>query len=341
MASKRPTKRKDGRYEKAVTINGKVHHFYGKTQREVLEKMMAFQEKEEKGILFGELADEYYWDYIEEHPSSKRAIKAHVERLAEWFGEEPAKDITAKQLTEFLATLDGLSMKTVTRCKSFASGIFDYGIREHGLENNPANARKVPKHLARNVRKPPSDVEIRKIKERTDAPYALFFLIRLYTGLRRGEILALQYRDIDFEKDLITVSKSVYHEQNQPVIKEPKTEKGKRQVILLNELKEILPRGKADDFIFGGKKPWTAHETQRHLAAYQRATGLKVSPHQLRHAYRTILYEAGIDERMRMDLLGHRNIRTTRDIYTHISNRRREEAAAALNAFFVNSSSKG
>ncbi len=325
-------KRKDGRYEKGVTIDGKVVHFYGKTQREVNEKIMAYKRKKQNGVKFEQLRSEYYEDYLRDHPSSRRALKKHIERLTEFFGDEYAKDISAKDVTSFLWSLD-LSLKTVKACKSYAKCIFDYGIREYGLTENPAAYRQMPKHLERNVRLPPTEEELDKIKESIDAPYRLFFLIALYTGLRRGEILALQYKDIDREANVIRVTKSVYHDGNEPVIKEPKTEKGKREVILLEPLKELLPDGKPNDYIFGGRKPWSSHEAQRHIYAYQKAVGIDVTPHQLRHAYATILYEAGIDERMSMELLGHANIATTRDIYTHITRNKQKDSADKLNSF--------
>ena len=65
---------------------------------------------------------------------------------------------------------------------------------------------------------------------------------------------------------------------------------------------------------------------------YLAATGLQITPHQLRHAYATILFDAGIDDKDAQELLGHANISTTRDIYTHISKSRFEKTAQKLNA---------
>ena len=62
------------------------------------------------------------------------------------------------------------------------------------------------------------------------------------------------------------------------------------------------------------------------------ATGVNATPHQLRHAYATILFDAGLDDKDAQELLGHANISTTRDIYTHITQKRREKTAAILNA---------
>ena len=326
-------KRKDGRYEKAVTINGKVVHFYGKTQKEITEKMLKYRKKERDGVLFGQLVDEWFEEFRREHPSSERAVKAHVKRLKTFLGRTPAKKITAKDMTTFFFLMDAYSRKTVQNCKSVAKLVFDHGIYAHGLTDNPVTYRKTLKGQRKTKREPPSPEEIEAIKNSINAPYGLFMVMALYTGMRRGELLRLQYGDIDREKNEIHVTKSVYHQNNQPIIKEPKTAAGTRTVILLEPLKAVLPEGAKNKYIFGGDKPWTAHETQRHLYAWQKATGLKVTPHQCRHRFATILYEAGIDDRMAMDLLGHRNIATTREIYTHISNSKRESTAEQLNEF--------
>ena len=326
-------KRKDGRYEKAVTINGKVVHFYGKTQKEITEKMLKYRKKEKDGVLFGQLVDEWFEEFRREHPSSERAVKAHVNRLKTFLGKTPAKKITAKDMTTFFFLMDAYSRKTVQNCKSVAKLVFDHGIYAHGLKDNPVVYRKTLKGQRKTKREPPSPEEIEAIKNAVNAPYGLFMVMALYTGLRRGELLRLKYGDIDRENNTISVTKSVYHRSNQPQIKEPKTEAGTRTVILLEPLKAVLPEGAKNKYIFGGDKPWTAHETQRHLEAWRKATGLNVTPHQCRHRFATILYEAGIDDRMAMDLLGHRNLSTTREIYTHISKNKRESTAAQLNEF--------
>ena len=62
--------------------------------------------------------------------------------------------------------------------------------------------------------------------------------------------MALQYKDIDRENKTIHITKSVYHERNQPKIKEPKTEAGKRVIILFDALEKILPTGPPDAYVF-------------------------------------------------------------------------------------------
>lgn len=76
----------------------------------------------------------------------------------------------------------------------------------------------------------------------------------------------------------------------------------------------------------------TETQFQRQWKLYQKESGVSATPHQLRHAYATILFEAGLDDKDAQELLGHANISTTRDIYTHITNKHREETAKKLNA---------
>ena len=74
----------------------------------------------------------------------------------------------------------------------------------------------------------------------------------------------------------------------------------------------------------------TEVQFQRQWELYQRETGLSITPHQLRHAYATILFEAGPKDAQ--ELLGHANISMIRNIYTHITQSHKAKTAAILNA---------
>lgn len=76
----------------------------------------------------------------------------------------------------------------------------------------------------------------------------------------------------------------------------------------------------------------TETQFQRQWELYCQATGLKITPHQLRHAFATILFDAGIDDKDAQELLGHANLSTTRDIYTHITQSRKKKTVSLLNA---------
>lgn len=331
-------KRKDGRYEKSLTIDGKRHHFYGKTQKEANEKAFRFQ-KDSESPLFSDLAEEYYDDYILEHPSSARYVRAHIKPLCEWFGHRRVRDLTPKDFTSYWYSIADKSYKTVASRRSVRLCIYNFGIITHHLEDNPVEKSKIPSFLKKGKRELPEEEQIRLVKASADVPYSLIYLIALYTGLRRGEILRLQWKDIDFDRGSVRVSKAVYHDSNVRILKEPKTASGRREVPLLEPLREILEpkRGKPEEYVLGGTEPWTRANCQRRIESYRKHSGVTIGLHQLRHAYATILYEAGIDDRMAMELLGHANISTTRDIYTHISKSKKEDAAEKLNAFLKSS----
>lgn len=164
------SKRTDGRYEKTIVINGKKRHFYGKTQREAQQKAFTFQEKAEKGVLFGEIAEGYYEEYLIEHPSSERYIKAHYRRLVKAFGTVIAQDLTPKEWTMYLATIGDKSYKTVLGRKSVAQNIYRYGIVNYGLTENPVVPRRLPPSLEKGSRDIPPPEVLEAVKTRTDLP---------------------------------------------------------------------------------------------------------------------------------------------------------------------------
>lgn len=235
---------------------------------------------------------------------------------------------------EIAAYINELALKryakrTVQLHLSFLNMVFDYAIINGYTDSNPARVVKLPKNLKVTKRELPSEADIQKVKDNISAPFGLFPFFIMCTGLRRGEALGLKYSDIDFKKKTISVVRSVYYESNQPLLKEPKTEAGKRTVILLDVLADKLPKGKG--YVFGGDKPMTQIMFKHAWARYKKATGITFTPHQLRHLYATLLYEAGIDEKLAQELMGHSSITTTHNIYTHIRQAKLENAAALLN----------
>lgn len=96
---------------------------------------------------------------------------------------------------------------------------------------------------------------------------------------------------------------------------------------------EVLPLGIGDALLFPGPNGQIMREStlKNRWIKWRELTGVTLTPHQLRHGYATMLFEAGIPERDAMDLLGHADINMTQNIYTHIRKTRKEETAAKLN----------
>lgn len=343
----RATKRADGRLVKKIVdpATGKPKYFYGKTMREINEKIMEFQVVEDDGRTFAEVAASW-WDLTEGtlSPNSVHTYDIARRRALEEFGEQPIKEITTRSIQMYLAKFakgsngKPYSRKTVANQLMVISAICKHGVYEGDLENNPAQSASLPKGLKTSKRKAAPRAEEGIIKKSADIWLFPFFV--LYTGLRKGEALAITGADIDRKEGLIHVRKSVYFESNRPVIKEPKTEAGYRSVPILPPLMERLPELKKDEYLFPAprdpKSPMGHSAFQHRIERFHELTGTTFDPHQLRHSYATILFECGIDAKTAQHLLGHAQISTTLDIYTDFRRQAQLEAVKKLNVFLEN-----
>lgn len=342
----RAKKRQDGLYQKSVTINGKRHVFYGKSQSEITRKILNFEERERNGPTFKEVADEWetnieptlaYTTYSRYKPCIRRAVEAFG---CSYITQIDVTDIH-RYITSFALSPKGkarYSSKTVKTQLGIFNMIFKYAILRGYTKDNPCAYVPIPKGLPKKARELPDDCEIKKVINGVNKPFGLFAYLILYSGLRRGEALALTYNDIDKKDGVIHVTKSLYHESNVPHIKTPKTAAGERDVLLLNCLSDVLPRTTSQNrdkplFPNGNGEYMTAGEAKIAWRDYCRETDLKVTAHQLRHAYATILYNAGVGDKDAQTLLGHSTIAMTRDIYTHISDKQKEATRSKLNSF--------
>ena len=342
-------KRKDGRYIKTVKINGVRRFFYSaapterQAEKDIARQLLEFKEREERGKLFKEAAEE--WE-AEHYPrlaySTEQRYKPLVTYAAEYFDGSYIKDIQPTDIARFMKhkIKKGFAGKTVSHQMSVLNMIFEHACIEGYIQSNPCQYIRVPNNLPRKKRGIPSMEDIERIKDSICKPFGLLAYFLLYSGLRKGEVLALTYSDIDFKNKLINVNKSVYYESNQPHIKSPKTEAGTRNVILLDCLAEKLPRRKIG-LVFHNEKGEHYKHTEfiRGWKRYQVETGITATPHQLRHAYASyILHDSGIDVKTAQELMGHADISTTQNIYTQITEQRLAEAAKRMNAHASESS---
>lgn len=330
-------KRADGLFQRQITINGKRKIFYGHSERELNRKIADYKEEKRIGRKFSVIADDWEYEHFPKlAPKSIVSYKPALKRAVAEFGDMHCSQITAKQISVFLQKFaaQGYAQKTVATQSLVIHLIMNYAVLQGDIEYDPTTAVKLPAGLPKERRALPTAAEIEIVNNSVDATFGLFAYLILYTGCRRGEALALTYGDVDREQGVIHVTKSVYHESNTPRLKKPKTAAGCRDVILLDVLAEKIPNGKKNELLFPNNEGgWLHNSNARRLwDKYCEETGLKITPHQLRHAYATILYEAGIGDKDAQELLGHANISTTRDIYTHISSKRLNETAAKLNA---------
>lgn len=315
---------------------GKRVFFYGNSEREINKKIMEYSAKIELGRTFSEVASDW-WEEAEPELAyqSIKTYKPAMRRALNEFGSDMIKEIRAQDINLYLKRLarEGLATKTIANQRLVCNLIFSYGVLHGDLEVNPCASVSTPStKKATRTAASASDEEIIK----RSADIWLFPTFALYTGMRKGEILALQWKDIDFKNNIIRVTKSVYHEGDHPRIKSPKTEAGNRIVPLLKPLRAILDNmeKKPDNYIISdtGKTPLTNRRFITLSKHYMAETGVTCTAHQLRHSFATIAFEADVPIKSVQEILGHKQLSTTMDIYTDFRKKSVDAAAEILNS---------
>ncbi len=262
-----------------------------------------------------------------------------LRRAKEFFADKALDDIEPQDVKRLLDSLamQRYSAKTVKMQKVVIGLVYKYAIIQGYTKVNPAEYVTLPKHLKVEQRTPPEKETVEIIKNNVSAPFGLFPFFLLYTGCRRGEALAVRWSDVDFKNNVILIRQNIIFRNNQAVVNNHlKTEAGMRSIPLLSPLRtELESQSRKAVYIFANEDGTLLSETQynHRLNAYKKATGAVFTPHQLRHEYATILYEAGVDEGVAQTIMGHADIRTTQNIYTHIRQSKIESAAGLLEKY--------
>lgn len=331
-------KRSDGRYVKVITDkkSGKRLSFYGYSEREVNRKILDYTGKAESGRTFAEVADEWWGEAYER--AANQSVKVYKAALARLEGDamwdRSIADVTPRMILRFLERLaaGGFSQKTISNHKCVINQIFKRAVVSGDVQYNPCTSVQLPNCKKAEHRAAASKEDEAKVLASHDV--WLFPTIALLTGMRKGEILALQWKDIDFSKKTINVCKSVEHVGDKPNLKAPKTKKGVRKVPLLKALEEILceKKGKPTEFIISdtGKAPLTKRRYDTCWRHYVAETGIECTAHQLRHSFATIAIEKNLDPKSLQEILGHAQIGTTLDIYTDFREKSLEKARNLL-----------
>lgn len=362
------TRREDGRWQDKLPYkdqNGKTKYkyFYGKTQADVRKQMREWQPDAPKPVTFADILDEWHAQKIETVSyKTAEGYEAPMRRVKEQFGNSAPGNITPAQIQALINSLakQGYTRSVVQRPLDIMRMAFDYAILQGYATNNPCAAVSVPSGVTQQRRDLASPADIEIVKNSLDAPFGLFAFLLVYSGLRKGEALALT--DKDFTESSIIVNKALSWQPNQPVIKMPKTKAGIRTVPLLEPLKKALPKWKG--YLFsadGGETPLTQIQFRHRWDDYCHTAGLadceivqhrsskannqtyqktvwtnRIVPHQLRHEFTTLCYDAGLEAKDTQEILGHAKLETTMSIYTHIRQSRREKTAEKLNSFVAN-----
>lgn len=346
--------RKDGLFETIKTINGKRVAFRGHSCREVDQKLLAYQKEKERGRLFQVVADEWEREHEPQiRESTRRVYRVVVSRIKEHF-KGPIREIRPLDVKRYIVAFErqGHAGNSVQTELSVLKMIFSHAVLQGDIDVNPAAEVKKSRGLPKKERTALTEEQEAIVRANWDkAPFGLFAYFLLYTGLRRGEALALSYSDIDRENGTIRVEKKLnYTYGNRPHMDYfTKSENGVRMVPLLAPLADALPKNRVG-LIFPGKDGGFMPEGElwRNWRGYCRAVGLNlveetdsgeviesfpITPHCLRHSFATICYEAGLDIRQAAEICGD-TPKVLEQVYTHLRENRKETAAEKLAEHF-------
>lgn len=312
-------KDKRGLWIQQVTINGKRKVFSAKSKKDLIYKISTYHAAEvNPKTPLRKIADEWIRD-VEKRVTfnTMKGYNSAYKKIVAFWGVTPMEEITPQQVTSWLNSFV-MAQKTIKNILLVFRQIYDYAYVNYGVQNNPALHIRSPKGKGKREREFPSEADIEIVNENIDKPFGLMMYMALYTGLRRGELCALTWKDIDFEQKIIKVNKSIYWtDDHVPHVKSPKTASGEREVPLMDSLADLLLplKKRPQDRVFGDLK---SYQVDKGIRKYMEETGLGVTLHGLRHGFASILYKNNVDIKTAAYVLGHAQSSTTLEIYTHL-----------------------
>ena len=207
-------KRKDGRWQEHVRIDGKVKYFYGKTEREVTRKIAAYKGELKRSRTFAEVADEWDTEHAENVSyNAHRAYSVPYKSVVDAFGDMAVNSITPQAVQQYITALckTRIALRTAKGYMSVLKMIFSYGILHGDCESNPAELVKLPWGLKLQSARCRMKTLYSKLKRMLIAVRFVAFVV-LY-GLPCGEVLGLKGEDIDRKNNLIHVSGRILQKQ--------------------------------------------------------------------------------------------------------------------------------
>ena len=270
----------------------------------------------------------------------KNLIHEHIENTIGFY--------TIKQLDTYLMQqfinnmyIKGYSQSTMELIKNMLSGAFKCAIQTYNLINfNPIQYTKIPKAKGKKAIKD-KIITIEQFNQLLElSKYSpelhLCLQIGFHTGMRKGEVLALQWQNIDLENKIIHVKNTLIKKPNDTLQKSTKTESSTRDISIGDTLVKILKTHKTkqkENKLKHGKfyndsdwvctnelgKQFTSGKFEYGMTKLKKQINFDFTFHSLRHTHATLLIEAGANIKDVQKRLGHDNLATTMDIYSHVT----------------------
>ena len=305
---------------------------------------------------FQNFAEDWFREYAETKLKTQTVRCYHncEKKVYERLGHLRMDKITSRTIQTFIVDiisekrydskgkeLPPYAPKTVRNYISFISSIFDYAVKMQQLSYNPCKNVALPSKRAKEREVYTLDevqhmLELFESESEANYKYTIFFTLAAFTGLRRGELLGLEWKDIDWKNNLLRVVRTSEYTKEKGIYTDtPKTESSKRFIKLPPELMQKLKefRDWQDEYKnkLGTKwiecdrlftkldgSPMGMRQPYKYFERFCERTGMRfVNVHSFRHFNASILINNGVDVKTVQGCLGHSCATTTLNIYAH------------------------
>ena len=351
--------RKDGRWEGRISRgkkeNGKRKFLYifGKSKEQVCKKMKEIRMSETSDHCcktVQEVFDEWICSAkhrVKESTLSNYKLKGN-KHILPIFGSLRISDVSSEEIYSFIEKKQdsGLSNRYILDILIVMKSTFKYAVRTYHI-CNPMDGIIIPKKRNREIRilESHEQQQLEKYISENRNNTTMGVALTMNTGIRIGELCALQWGDIDLEKRILTVKKTIQRIQSPNgdsitmlIISDPKSESSKRSIPLTQKMIEFLTafKGESDEFILSGsEKPIEPRTMQYRFAKILKNVNLpSVHFHALRHMFASTCIKIGFDVKPLSELLGHSKVEITLNRYVHSSFEQKREYMERLNFDF-------
>ena len=319
--------------------------------------------------MFGEYAVEWY--KVRKEPfvseSSRNSYRTMLNKhIIPEFGNRNMRAIKSVEIQKFINKFEGKSKSQITCAMTTMQAIFAAAKLDRLVTVNPAENLRRPNATPPVEKTAFTDAERAKMMEvMATHEHGRYLAVMYYTGARPGEVRGLQWGDFDWEKDLMHIQRDIDYSGGKVSVGALKTKAADRYIPIAAELKRLVyPHREAPGaFVFPGKdgKPLAQVTAKRMWIELMVACDMadpidgdtcytgndirgkwnpRITPHAMRHNFITMCWEKGMDIMLTMKLVGHTDYQTTRNIYTHLSEKHLSDAKEQLDAMFAKSCTK-
>ncbi len=337
--------------------NGKPRYkqYQRKTQKEAEDKLLELQSQLRAGtfvdsskIGFNDWVKEYLTNY---NTDIRPTTAGHYESLARnhiypAFANLRLQEVKTNFIQRFISEkAQTLSPSSVQKLRIIVKAALQQAIREKLLNENPAVYTTAPKIEAQEVEPLTED----QLKALLDAarPHRLYYalMLILWTGMRRGELLGLKWEDVNFEYGTVRIVRNYVATRQGDAFQKPKTKSSRRVVNIPDEITKLLQEVKAKS---NPENPWVVpvekqvknteylpvapRNFSRTYELWCKKAGIQnVKIHTLRHTYASFALAQNVHMKIVQAQLGHRDITTTINTYSHFSSGLQQAAAVKMN----------